>query len=187
MAKMTATENAQRVIDRAVQMFGGRGVRTGEIAESLYREIRALRIYEGATEVQKVIIARELLKMPMTPASLQAVQDVFTKTSLTLTIPPGMGGRGALLEQLGYTFDSSLVPWVVKDTLAQKGTDIFRSKGILAIAGQPNRYVFQGVHMLFDGADGKPWGSDPRSNKLIFIGRNLNRPRLRRGFEACAA
>lgn len=62
MAKMTATESAQWVIDQAVQMFGGRGVRTGEIVESLYREIRALRIYEGATEVQKLIIARELLK-----------------------------------------------------------------------------------------------------------------------------
>ena len=62
MAKMTATENAQRVIDRAVQMFGGRGVSCGEIVERLYREIRALRIYEGATEVQKLIIGRELLK-----------------------------------------------------------------------------------------------------------------------------
>jgi len=62
MAKMTATETAQRVIDRAVQMFGGRGVQRGEIVESLYREIRALRIYEGATEVQKLIVARELLK-----------------------------------------------------------------------------------------------------------------------------
>lgn len=62
MAKMVATENAQKVIDRAVQMLGGRGVRSGEIVERLYREIRALRIYEGATEVQKLIIARELLK-----------------------------------------------------------------------------------------------------------------------------
>jgi acyl-CoA dehydrogenase len=62
MAKMVATENAQAVIDRAVQIFGGRGVKVGEITESLYREIRALRIYEGATEVQKLIIARELLK-----------------------------------------------------------------------------------------------------------------------------
>jgi acyl-CoA dehydrogenase len=61
MAKMTATETAQTVIDRAVQMFGGRGVRSGEMVEKLYREIRALRIYEGATEVQKLIIARELL------------------------------------------------------------------------------------------------------------------------------
>jgi acyl-CoA dehydrogenase len=63
MAKMTATESAQRVIDRAVQLFGGRGVKRGEIVESLYREIRALRIYEGATEVQKLIVARELLKL----------------------------------------------------------------------------------------------------------------------------
>ena len=62
MAKMTATENAQWVIDQAVQMFGGRGVRVGEIVERLYREIRALRIYEGATEVQKLIVARELLR-----------------------------------------------------------------------------------------------------------------------------
>jgi len=62
MAKMTATESAQLVIDAAVQMFGGRGVKVGEVVESLYREIRALRIYEGATEVQKLIVARELLK-----------------------------------------------------------------------------------------------------------------------------
>jgi acyl-CoA dehydrogenase len=62
MAKMTATETAQQVIDRAVQMFGGRGVKSGEIVESLYREIRALRIYEGATEVQKLIVARETFR-----------------------------------------------------------------------------------------------------------------------------
>ena len=63
MAKMTATESAQRVIDRAVQMFGGRGVVHGEKTEQLYRDIRALRIYEGATEVQKLIIGREILNM----------------------------------------------------------------------------------------------------------------------------
>ena len=62
MAKMAATEGAQQVIDAAVQMFGGLGVRSGSIVESLYREIRSLRIYEGATEVQQLIIARELLK-----------------------------------------------------------------------------------------------------------------------------
>ncbi|MDT6959911.1 acyl-CoA dehydrogenase family protein [Cupriavidus sp. SZY C1] len=61
MAKMVATENAQQVIDRAVQIFGGLGVKVGTRVESLYREIRSLRIYEGATEVQKLIIARETL------------------------------------------------------------------------------------------------------------------------------
>jgi len=62
MAKMAATESAQAVIDRALQMFGGAGVVSGMPVEKLYREIRALRIYEGATEIQKLIIARELLK-----------------------------------------------------------------------------------------------------------------------------
>lgn len=61
MAKLYATEAAQRIIDRAVQLFGGQGVTKGNIAERLYREIRALRIYEGASEVQKVIIARQTL------------------------------------------------------------------------------------------------------------------------------
>ncbi|MEJ8840329.1 acyl-CoA dehydrogenase family protein [Ramlibacter sp. AN1133] len=62
MAKLAATEGAQQVIDAAVQMHGGLGVRRGQVVESLYREIRALRIYEGATEVQQLIIGRELLK-----------------------------------------------------------------------------------------------------------------------------
>ena len=61
MAKMHATESAQRVIDKAVQMHGGLGVVHGVPVEALYREIRALRIYEGATEVQRVVIARQLL------------------------------------------------------------------------------------------------------------------------------
>ena len=56
MAKAFATEAAQRIIDRAVQLHGGMGVVSGNMVESLYREIRALRIYEGASEVQKVII-----------------------------------------------------------------------------------------------------------------------------------
>ena len=62
MAKMTATENAQRVIDMALQMHGGMGVKVGTKVESLYRDIRSLRIYEGATEVQQLIIGKSVLK-----------------------------------------------------------------------------------------------------------------------------
>jgi acyl-CoA dehydrogenase len=62
MAKLHATETAQRVIDDAVQIFGGLGVTSGQVVERLYREIRALRIYEGASEVQQLVIAREVLK-----------------------------------------------------------------------------------------------------------------------------
>lgn len=62
MAKMTATENAQRVIDMALQMHGGLGVKVGTKVESLYRDIRSLRIYEGATEVQQLIIGKAVLQ-----------------------------------------------------------------------------------------------------------------------------
>ena len=72
VAKMFATEAAQRVIDRAVQLHGGAGVTKGVKVEELYREIRALRIYEGATEVQKVVIARELLKSRPDKSALAA-------------------------------------------------------------------------------------------------------------------
>lgn len=65
MAKLTATETAQQVIDAALQMFGGLGVVSEQPVERLYREIRALRIYEGASEVQQLIIARELLRAPV--------------------------------------------------------------------------------------------------------------------------
>lgn len=62
MAKLAATETAQKVVDRAVQLFGGLGVTRGVVVERLYREVRALRIYEGASEVQKLIIGRELMR-----------------------------------------------------------------------------------------------------------------------------
>ena len=65
MAKWFATEAAGRVCDRAVQIFGGRGVTRGEVVERLYRDVRALRIYEGASEVQQVVIARSILKEPL--------------------------------------------------------------------------------------------------------------------------
>lgn len=61
LAKMVATENAQKVVDRAVQLHGGHGVRVGSKVEELYRDVRALRIYEGATEIQKIVIARQAI------------------------------------------------------------------------------------------------------------------------------
>jgi acyl-CoA dehydrogenase len=62
MAKLVATENAQKVIDMALQMHGGQGVQVGSMVEHLYRDIRSLRIYEGATEVQQLIIGKSVLK-----------------------------------------------------------------------------------------------------------------------------
>ncbi|VTR98205.1 Cobalamin synthesis protein/P47K OS=Brucella melitensis biotype 1 (strain 16M / ATCC 23456 / NCTC 10094) GN=BMEII0308 PE=4 SV=1: cobW: CobW_C [Gemmata massiliana] len=75
----------------------------------------------------------------------------------------------------------------MSELLQAKGPDIFRMKGVLSIKNEPNRFVFQGVHMLFDGKLDKPWGKTPRSNKLIFIGRNLDREALTEGFKSCLA
>lgn len=66
MAKFFATEMAQRVVDRAVQLHGGQGVVAGAVVERLYREVRALRIYEGASEIQKLVIASQILSEPST-------------------------------------------------------------------------------------------------------------------------
>lgn len=72
--------------------------------------------------------------------------------------------------------------------LRTKGVDLFRSKGILAIAGAPEQYVFQGVHMLLDGEFGRDWREgEQRRNRLVFIGRNLDREALERGFADCLA
>lgn len=70
--------------------------------------------------------------------------------------------------------------------LQTQGPDIFRMKGILNIAGEENRYVFQGVHMILDGRPDRPWkANETRKNELVFIGRNLNEAQLKEDFRAC--
>jgi len=72
--------------------------------------------------------------------------------------------------------------------LGERGVDIFRMKGIVAVAGVDERHVFQGVHMLLDSQADRPWGPDERrSNKIVFIGRNLDRDELTSSFAACLA
>jgi G3E family GTPase len=81
--------------------------------------------------------------------------------------------------------DSKKLNQWLQDILMRQGPDIYRMKGVLSIRGEDRRFVFQGVHMLFDGRPDRPWNGEPRHNSLIFIGRNLDRERLTRGFEAC--
>ncbi len=80
--------------------------------------------------------------------------------------------------------EKKLNAWVSK-TLMEQGTNIFRMKGIVSIADQDRRFVFQGVHMLFDGEPERPWGKEKRSNQLVFIGRDLDATALNEGFRAC--
>ena len=86
----------------------------------------------------------------------------------------------------GALDETKLEAWIGK-LLRDRGTDIFRMKGILNVAGRDAQLVFQGVHMIFDGTFGRPWGAEPRQNRLVFIGRNLDRDELHAGFMTCAA
>lgn len=73
----------------------------------------------------------------------------------------------------------------ISQLLETKGTDLYRFKGVLSVKGMDRRFVFQGVHMLFGGTYGEPWGTDERENKFVFIGKNLDRELITAGFLAC--
>lgn len=93
------------------------------------------------------------------------------------------------ITSVGITVPGELDPERLNDWMAEllrtKGPDLYRMKGVLAIAGRPERYVLQGVHMILDGRLDKPWGQTPRSNALVFIGKNLDRAALNRSFQDC--
>lgn len=93
-------------------------------------------------------------------------------------------GSVALVE--AGEIDSKLLNGWLSNLLQTQGPDIFRMKGILNIQGEDQRFVFQGVHMLFDGRPDRPWKpSETRKNELVFIGRNLNAAQLKEDFRAC--
>lgn len=93
-------------------------------------------------------------------------------------------GSVAIVE-VGELDGEKLNAWLGK-LLREQGTNIFRMKGILTIAGESQRFVFQGVHMLFDGRADRPWSpEETRKNELVFIGRNLDEAQLREDFRSC--
>ena len=95
-----------------------------------------------------------------------------------------VGSVGIEIE--GECDGQKLQSWLFR-LLGERGTDIYRMKGVFAIKGNPNRFIFQGVHMLLDPADGGPWGDKPRRNSLVFIGRELDRDELNASFRKCLA
>lgn len=93
-------------------------------------------------------------------------------------------GSITLIES-GELDGAKLKAWL-DELMVNQGPDIFRMKGILNIAGEDNRFVFQGVHMVFDGCQDRPWKPDePRKNELVFIGRNLEQMNLAERFQDC--
>ncbi|WP_320663907.1 GTP-binding protein [Prochlorococcus sp. MIT 1223] len=88
------------------------------------------------------------------------------------------------IERLGDVDPEKLNKWLSR-LLSEKGVDIFRTKGFISYAGESRRMVFQGVHMLFTAQPDKEWGSEPRRNQLVFIGRNLDEEEMSREFDNC--
>ncbi|MYD25138.1 MAG: GTP-binding protein [Gemmatimonadetes bacterium] len=88
------------------------------------------------------------------------------------------------IEREGDVDPDRLNKWL-STLLMERGVDIFRMKGFISLAGESRRFVFQGVHMLFDGQPDREWGDDPHHNQLVFIGRNLDEQDMRQGFNAC--
>jgi G3E family GTPase len=78
-------------------------------------------------------------------------------------------------------------PWI-QDLVAKDGPNILRCKGILSFKDDPERFVFQGIHMILDGDHQRPWRADEtRDSRIVFIGRNLPEDKIRQGFESCIA
>jgi G3E family GTPase len=95
------------------------------------------------------------------------------------------GVYSVALVQKGALDGQKLNAWMSK-LLSTKGTDIIRMKGILNIAGEDDRFVFQGVQMIFDGRPYRPWkANEIRKNELVFISRNLDEAKLKQYFQAC--
>ena len=115
--------------------------------------------------------------------------------SRILEIEPGLlteeddHEHDANIISVSLTTDRPLEPqkfseWI-RGFIMERGVDVLRTKGILNLFGQDNRYVFQGVHMVMDSAWGAPWAETRRSSKLVFIGRNLDQAELDASFQAC--
>jgi G3E family GTPase len=113
-----------------------------------------------------------------------------------LSVEPGLLGEnphehdatiGSVGLEIAGELDRKKFEGWLRKLLGERGNDLFRSKGIVALAGQARQFVFQGVHMLLDAEEGRPWGDGPRASKMVFIGRNLDRAALETGLRACLA
>jgi G3E family GTPase len=103
----------------------------------------------------------------------------------------GSHHHDAEIGSIGISDERALDPNQVNDWLSyllqSRGADILRMKGVLSFKGEARRYVFHGVHMIFEGKLERAWGEQPRVNRLVFIGRNLDRQELEAGFASCIA
>jgi G3E family GTPase len=141
-----------------------------------------------------------LVKMVETQHSRVEVKDVMNIRAFSLDrileLDPAFledqeHSHDQRISSVGFTVDGDLDMdrlnrWI-GFLMREKGTDLYRSKGVLAVDGMEGKFVFHAVHMLFGGQETVPWGKERRVSKLVFIGKNLDRNELESGFRACLA
>ena len=158
---------------------------------------------EEAVEVERRIRAInpmvELIRSTKSDAPISSVigRDAFNLERILAREPDFLSGEddhehdsevNSVAFEVSRPIDPEKFNTWMTDLLAAKGQDLLRTKGILAYPDEDRRFAFQAVHMIADGDYIGPWkDGDPRKSKIVFIGRDLNRPQLRRGFEACQA
>ena len=99
-----------------------------------------------------------------------------------------LGVRASALERVQPQYSPEVLSQKARDVIQRLGPDILRTKGVLAMRGDDDRFVIQAVHMLMEGGHQRPWkDTEQRQSRLVFIGRNLPKDVLREGFEACRA
>jgi G3E family GTPase len=158
---------------------------TGEEVEALEKRIRSInraarvhRTTQAQVDIERLLDIRAFdleraLEIDPLLLSDSAHQHDATVSSVGIELP-------------GDADPKKLQRWL-GELLREKGADIFRMKGVLSVRGDSRQLVFQGVHMLFDNAPGNIWGGAPRVNRMVFIGRNLDRAALNEGFKRCLA
>jgi G3E family GTPase len=159
------TEAELAEVERRVRAING----MADVIHSRYAEVDLDRVLAvGAFDLARVL--------ELDPAFLEDGEHLHDQTVTSVGIDlPGEVHVEKINDWLGWL-------------LSEKGTDIFRMKGILAVKGDDRRFVFQGVHMLFEGQPDRPWRADEaRTNRMIFIGRNLDRAEIDERFRACLA
>ncbi|MBX6746071.1 MAG: GTP-binding protein [Acetobacteraceae bacterium] len=158
---------------------------TPEEAEEVEKRIRAINPYAEIRRATKSDV----------PIDAVIGRDAFNLSRILEREPEFLSGEDEHehdSEVMSVSFEVSrpidperFNAWI-SQLLAQKGQDLLRTKGILHYQGDDRRFAFQAVHMIADGDFVGPWKEgDPRKSKIVFIGRDLNRPALRRGFESC--
>ncbi|NKC33848.1 CobW family GTP-binding protein [Falsiroseomonas selenitidurans] len=158
---------------------------TAEEAEAVERRIRGINPYAEIRRATKSDV----------PIDAVIGRDAFNLARILEREPEFLSGEDnhthddavmSLSFEAARPLDPEKFNAWISDLLQKKGQDLLRTKGILAYANDDRRFAFQAVHMIADGDYIGTWkAGDPRRSKIVFIGRDLNRPQLRRGFEAC--